>query len=381
MRVLHVHTDLVGGGIEQMMVTLAIHTRAAAEVGICWCPASHPEPPEDTLQWLDQAGVTLHRIPPPFLSPRYAVRLTRVIRQVRPDVLHLHGGTISCIGGVVGRMCRVPAIIYTEHLPCHPINAEQADWCHARWIRVSRYATARALHCTAAISRNVAATLPATTRMSEVVYNGVDLSGYHESVNRGQSDRKRSELAVSLDQMLIVGVGSLIARKSYGTAIQAIAKCRSGTADGLVLAICGEGPDRAQLEALAADMELAEDVRLLGWRDDVPDILRAADLFLHPARDEGFGLVVVEAAAAGLPIVASEVGGIPEIITHEHDGLLVPPGEPNALAAAIQRLLNEPEQARRLGDNARRTAFERFSAEAMAERYIELYERLLRDVR
>jgi glycosyltransferase involved in cell wall biosynthesis len=357
------------------------HTRAAAEVGICWCPASHPEPPEDTLQGLEQAGVMLYRIPPPFLSPRYAVRLARVIRQARPDVLHLHGGTIGCIGSVVGRICRVPGIIYTEHLPCHPIDTEQADWCHARWIRVSRYATATALHDTAAISENVAATLPATTRTWEVIHNGVDLSGYRQAVDHGHRNRKRSGLAVGPDQKLIVGVGSLTARKSYATAIQAIAKCKSGTGDGLVLAVCGEGPDRAQLEAMAADMGLAENMRLLGWRDDVPDILRAADLFVHPARDEGFGLVVVEAAAAGLPIVASQVGGIPEIITHEHDGLLVPPGEPNALAAAVQRLLNDPEQARRLGENARRTAIERFSAEAMAERYMKLYERLLRDVR
>ncbi len=75
--------------------------------------------------------------------------------------------------------------------------------------------------------------------------------------------------------------------------------------------------------------------------------------------------------------MASEVGGIPEIITHDHDGLLVPPAEPKAQAAAIQELLDDPERARRLGKNARQTAFERFSAEAMAERYMELYERLL----
>jgi len=375
--ILHVHTDLVGGGIEQMMVTLATHTRAA-EVAICWCPASHPEPPPDMLRAITEAGVTLHRIPPPFLSPAYPLRLARLVAELRPDVLHLHGGTIGCLGALLGRICRVPAIIYTEHLPCHPLRKDQAEWCHAPWIRSARFATAGMLDLTAAISANVAASLPRTTGTAEVVHNGVNLSVYQAAISAEHRERKRRELGVHSGDCLLVGVGNLTERKSYGTAIGALAASRLSTGR-CVLAVCGEGQERTHLEDVAADLGVAGELRLLGWRNDVANILQSADLFVHPARDEGFGLVVVEAAAAGLPIVASEVGGIPEIIQHGVNGLLVPPGDPQALAQAIQKLIDDPQMARSLGDAARQTAFERFSAEAMAAAYMDLYSQLLSD--
>jgi glycosyltransferase involved in cell wall biosynthesis len=109
----------------------------------------------------------------------------------------------------------------------------------------------------------------------------------------------------------------------------------------------------------------------------VQRVLHALDIYAQPSVAETFGITVVEAAAAGLPIVASRVGGIPEIITHGHDGLLVPPGDPPALVAAIRTLIDDSREARRLAQNARRTAFDRFSAEAMAEAYTQLYEALL----
>ena len=124
-----------------------------------------------------------------------------------------------------------------------------------------------------------------------------------------------------------------------------------------------------------ADLGIAARVRFLGWREDVPRILQALDAYLQPSLTEARPLAVVEAAGAGLPIIASE-GGIPEIVSHgeRHVGSA---GDPRSLAEASQSLIDDPAMARRLGDAARQTAFERFSAEAMAAEYMRLYERLL----
>ena len=152
--------------------------------------------------------------------------------------------------------------------------------------------------------------------------------------------------------------------------MRAVGRLRDLPARSLLLVGSGEG-ETAVREA-AKQAGVAERVHFLGWRSDVPRILQALDLYVQPSVSEAFGLTVVEAAAAGLPIVASDVGGIPEIIEHGVNGLLVPPGDAQALADAIQQLIDDPQRARQLGEAARRTAFERFSAEAMAAAYMEL---------
>ncbi len=372
MRILHVHTDLVGGGIEQMMTTLAAHTQAE-EVGICWCPANHPEPPEATLQKLAAGGVKLTRIPPPFLSPRYPVRLARLIRRVQPEVLHLHGASVGAIGGLVGRMLRVPAVVYTEHL-------EHSR--HAGWLRRARETTAGLPHWTVFVSQRgrqeavEGGPLRNVTHRCSVIPNGIDLSPYAGLADTADRAEIRRELDLPSEAVVIGCVGLLWQAKGQEYLIRALRDIRSGERP-VVLLLVGSGSDEQALRACAKETGVSERVRFLGWRSDVPRLLQALDLYVQPSLSEGFGLAVVEAAAAGLPIVASRVGGIPEIITHEYSGLLAPPGSPPALAAAIQELMDDPERGRWLGQNARRTTFERFSAEAMARAYVELYEALV----
>jgi glycosyltransferase involved in cell wall biosynthesis len=358
-----------------MMTTLATHTRAE-EVGICWCPTNHPEPPPDVLEAIAERGVTLHRIPPPFLSPRYAVRLARVVAQLRPDVLHLHGATIGIVGGVVGRALRVPAIVYTEHL-------EHAQ--HAGWLRRAREMAADLPHRTVFVSERSYrqavrdGPLRSISGRASVIPNGIDLSPYRDPVGRGERERMRAELGLRPDTLAIGCVGLLWWAKGQEYLVRAVGRLRDLPGRSLLLVGSGEG-ETAVREA-AKQAGVAERVHFLGWRSDVPRILQALDIYAQPSLTEGLPLAVVEAAAAGLPIVASDVGGIPEIIEHGVNGLLVPPGDAQALADAIQQLIDDPQRARQLGEAARRTAFERFSAEAMAAAYMELYERLLREKR
>ena len=141
--------------------------------------------------------------------------------------------------------------------------------------------------------------------------------------------------------------------------------------------IAGEGPERRSLEARARALELDGRVVFLGYRNDPADLLSACDLFVLPSLFEGFPLSVLEAAAAGRPVIATAVDGTVEAVRHGETGLLVPPADPAALAAAINALLRDPALAFRLGAAAKIHAYREFSADRMIEQVTESYDELL----
>ena len=142
----------------------------------------------------------------------------------------------------------------------------------------------------------------------------------------------------------------------------------------------GRGPLRETLEAEADAAGLAGCVRFAGFRDDLPELLPALDLVVHPALMEGLGVSLLQAAAAGVPVVAFAAGGVTQAVADEHSGLLVPPGDSIALGAAIGRLLGDPALRARLGDNARRRVRAEFSIDAMVQRYAALYDVLAGEI-
>lgn len=142
--------------------------------------------------------------------------------------------------------------------------------------------------------------------------------------------------------------------------------------------IIGGGRREAEMRRLAAELGLAGRVHFLGQRDDVPDLLSALDLFVLPSHSEGVSLALLEAMAAGLPVIATAVGGLPEVVTDGDNGLLVPPEDPEALATALERLLEDPALAQRLGANARRHVEENFSLERLGREINEIYTELIK---
>jgi glycosyltransferase involved in cell wall biosynthesis len=174
----------------------------------------------------------------------------------------------------------------------------------------------------------------------------------------------------------IVIVGRLVEPKNTHVALQALAGlARRSMRPAMVVA--GDGPERASLEALVQSLGLAAQVRFTGFVDDVSPLLGGNAIFVMPSRSEGIPIALLEAMAHGLPIVASRVGGIPEVVQDTREALLVPPDDVNALEVALARLLTDQAQARALGEAARARYEADFRVEAMRDRYADLYARVL----
>ena len=180
--------------------------------------------------------------------------------------------------------------------------------------------------------------------------------------------------------MLTLSLGRLRRDKGHDLAIRSMREVLKDEKRARLLVV-GDGPERARLSALVRELGLGRAVSLLGQRDDVPAILAAADGVVCASRSEGFGLAVAEAMAAGVPIVATRVGAIPEVLRAGEDGLLVPSEDPAALGAAVVGLMRDPSRAEALRARAQSRAEEEFSLERMIALHEELYEGLLKSAR
>ena len=216
-----------------------------------------------------------------------------------------------------------------------------------------RLADATVCVCEAGAER-YAAIRAASRKRLRVIPNCVDTTRFRPGAARRPSD-----------EFTWLAVGRLMWKKDYPTLIEAMARQQQG-----VLLIAGAGEQEAELRALAA--RLNANVRFLGAREDIPELMHACDAFALSSAIEGLPVVLLEAAASGLPCVATDVGGVREAVLHERTGYVVPPGDPAAFAAAMSRLANL-ETCREMGRAAREHAVERFDVDVVAAQWEELY--------
>ncbi|MCD0483741.1 glycosyltransferase [Streptacidiphilus sp. ASG 303] len=333
---------------------------------------SAPGPYTDRVEAL---GVT--HVPLPALTRAWDPRrdaaaareLLAALRRIRPDVLHTHNPKTGVLGRVLGRAARVPVVVNT----CHGLWAQAHDPLARRALVLGAEALAARfshaeLYQNGEDRRTLSRAVPA--RRSRVVGNGVDLDRFADGAGRAAARaRVRAELGAADGDLLVGGVGRRVAEKGlpeYAAAARALAgKAR-------FVWIGPEDPDKPDALAAAPGGPL-DGVVLPGERADMPDVYAALDLFVLPSHREGFSRSAMEAAAAGLPMVLSDIRGCREIGTHGEHLLLVPPGDPAALAAAVDRLLTDADLRRRLGGAARRRAREAFDQRAVARVSVQTY--------
>ncbi len=304
-------------------------------------------------------------------TARAGARLVGVIRRLKPAIAHLFLPEAYLIGAPMALLQRVPVCVMSRR----GLNLYQRNWPGAASIE-------RRLHprmsAVLANSRRVADDLEAEgCRPDQIglIYNGVALAGLGEPIDRVAV---RRSLGIAPDALVAIVVANLIHYKGHADVLDALARIRDRLPEAMQLVCIGrdEGA-RAGLEQKARVLGLIGMVSFLGMRRDVPELLAAADLSILASHEEGFSNAVIEAMAAGLPLVVTDVGGNAEAVADGETGFVVPPRSPVPLSEAILKLVAEPGLRLRFGAAGQRRVRERFSLAASVDRYETVYRGLL----
>jgi sugar transferase (PEP-CTERM/EpsH1 system associated) len=294
----------------------------------------------------------------PGNDPRLVWRLARAFRNLRLDIVHTRNAEAFFYGALAAKLARVPALVHSEHGRVFPEKWHRA--LLQRWLL-------RSASCAFAVSRQLADQLviqlgvpPGTFR---VIYNGVE--------TRKFAAREPSKRHDPNGEVVIGSVGRLVAVKNYRLLLQAVVRLPQGMRWRLVL--IGEGPERDELERTAEQLGVGARVSFLGHREDVAELLGDLDLFVLPSISEGMSNTLLEAMAAGVAVIASDVGGNREIIESGRSGLLFAPGDPQAAAQAIQQLAADAQLRGRLASAGLQRATTTFGLRAMLSAYEDLY--------
>ena len=351
MKILHVQRIGGIGGSERHLLTLL---PALAERGVDTSFLGLDDPSRAPEPFYKQLSVPYERVPAPRdVDPLLAVHVARAVRRARADVVHTHLVHADLYGALAAR-----ALVSTKH------NDDPFRTGPFRFVeRTLARRAARVIAITDALARFQIERVGLPARKLVTIPYGLD--ALPEAWGKNPSDDVPEHARV------LLAVCRLEPQKGVDVAVRALARLRLQRGDA-ELVVLGEGPERPRLTALARELDVP--VHLPGRVPDVAAWLRRASLLVHPVRWEGFGLAVLEAMLAGLPVVASRVSSLPELVADGETGVLVPPDDPEALAAGIERALGA---VRQLGQAGRRRAQERFSVARMAEATIAVYEQVV----
>jgi glycosyltransferase involved in cell wall biosynthesis len=359
LRVLYVTPSFGVGGAEQTASHLMIGLSESHDVA-----AASLYPPMNTSieHRLKRANIRLwHLGKRPGFDPKLFKSLDRVLKEVRPHVVHTHLSVLRyALPGLWRR--RVPVVVHTlQNVAEHETDA---------FGRVIQWFAFRRAVLPVACSREVAASVKRVygVECKAMVPNCIPVENYCRSL--ADRARWREKERFDRDEILFTCVGRLEPQKNPLLLVQAFAALNNPR---IHLIMLGEGSLREQLLDYIWEHGLERRVHLLGKRNEVPEYLAASDVFVLSSNWEGNPLAVMEAMAAGLPVVATAVGGVPELVESGQQGILVPPGDCSAFTDAMRTLLNDPEKRTAMANAARARATATFNVERMAQGYESIY--------
>lgn len=361
MKLLHVINNLNLGGAERRVTDAVNGADPGIAVGLACLQARGR-----LLQELQRRDLSVFDLEASTNEEMFRVieRLASILRFFRPDIVHTHLVQASFVGRLAAHAVAVPVSLTTQHHAFHSkedtllYRLERSTWHLSRGFIASSHAIKSYLRKSGYRGR------------VRVIHTGI------AKANGGQAGWRspaRSPLVLAVGQMRDPQKGHDILIKSIGAVATEFPE--------IGLRIVGDGPEKAGLEALADREGLATKVSLPGECDDVRKQMESCTVFVLASRWEGLGRVLLEAMAAGCPIVATRVEGVPEVITDGHNGLLVPPGDSDSLARAVLRLLRDEKLRSSLSGAARETVRRRFGIDKMLAKEARFYEDLLRGAR
>ena len=357
LRVVHVVNSLACGGLEQLVCQLARRRGGDSTQVLCLYERG------ELSEQLDASGVEVQVAGPGRLgSCELLPRVVRSLRQFQPHIVHCHNLPALTFGGLAAHCLSKPGLVFTKHGASRP-GRGRADRLR-RWLcrRGEPVAVSRE------IQKLLSDWIADERTAAHFVPNGIDFGQF----TRQPEHSLRRERGWGNDFLIIV-VARLTPEKDHVTLLQAF-KTVSMRIPAARLLIVGDGPTRQQLLDQMHALKLKGRVEFLGSRSDIPALLHASNLFVLSSQTEGIPLAVLEAMAAGVPVLATRVGGIPGVIEDDRTGCLVAPRAPGELASAMLRLAGDPIEAARLAAAARRAVMERFALEQTVEAYEDIYQ-------
>jgi glycosyltransferase involved in cell wall biosynthesis len=301
--------------------------------------------------------------------------LIRIFRREKPDILHAYLPAANVIGPIAARLSGVPRVIVSKR----SLADYKAGYPFLRQVELlgNRLADVVLVNSDA-VQRDVERTERYWERKFRKIYNGVAPIPFW---TKEAAEAFRQREGFPADALVVLCVSNFYPYKGHEELVEAFARIVPAFPNVILLMV---GRDSGTMEATKARVRergIEGSVRFVGSRTDVPDLLRASDLFVHPSREEGFSNAILEAMAAGLPVVACAVGGNPEAVVDRETGRLVPSRDAAAFASAVAELLADPEKRKAMGEAGRVRATERFSLDRMVGEMESLYESLARGER
>ncbi len=331
-----------------------------------------------------ESGIFYHEVPvsnyPLFEFPPYdlalASRMAEVAEYYRLDLLHVHYAIPHSVAALLARQMlaargkRLPFVTTLHGTDITLVGMDRS------YLPITRYAIDQSDGVTSISSylKGVTETNFAIARPIEVVHNFVNCDVYRPFADAAARSEARRRFAAD-DEFLLVHLSNFRPVKRVTDVVQTFAQIADQVPAQLIL--IGDGPDRSTAEWLAHTLEIQDRVHFLGKQDRVNELLPLADLMLMPSEMESFGLAALEAMACQTPAIATQVGGVPELITDGVDGLLFPVKDVDGMAAAAISLLNDPARHEAMRSAARKTAQDRFCSTRILPRYLEFYESIL----
>ena len=335
---------------------------------------------EKSLMDVEKEGVRVITIPSLvrrihlFYDLRAFFALIKILRNERPDIVHTHTSKAGILGRWAAFFVRVPVIIHTPH-------------GHVFWGYFGKLKT-RIFILLEKISALVTDRLVMLTEQEKidhlhfhiapenkfsVVHSGINLDEFsNTSVDPAAMKRR---LGIPEDNLIVGTVGRLTSIKGHRYLIEAARKI-AGSRPDTTFVILGDGELLDELKNMVTRSDIEENIKFLGWRSDVAEVMSTFDIFALPSLNEGMGRVLVEAMALGRPIVASNIGGIPDLVVDCENGYLVSVGDVESLAARIRKLLDDPEKREEMGECGKKIAID-YSANAMVEKIDRVYRKLV----
>jgi glycosyltransferase involved in cell wall biosynthesis len=384
-KVVHIITRLDrGGSAQNTMLTVLGHDRTRFEpivvTGDSWMEEAQGglSATADNLRKLEKENVRHHVIP--TLVRRVSVlqdvvalwRLYRLLRSERPEIVHTHTSKAGVLGRLAAWFAAVPAIIHTPH--GHVFYGHFGRLRSRLFLVIERLLariTSRLIALTDAERREHLERHVGTGGRFAVIPSGIELDRFRRARDGGKA--VPAWFGCPADSLIVGSIGWLTDIKGHRFLVEAVAALKQ-ECPVVHLVLVGTGDRHGALLQQARQAGIADAVHLVGHREEVEDCLKGFDCFVLPSLNEGMGRSLIEAMAAGLPVVASRVGGIPAFVQDGVNGLLVPPGDSRALAEALGSLLRDPQWACRLGKQASRSIGEEYGIGSMVQAIERLYQ-------